>query len=75
LSDALSFYGTVQNEVADASRAVSALTVRLTTTLTDLREADLAEASTELITARFHLEAAFSARSRSPQTSLFDYLG
>jgi len=75
LGDALSFYGTVQNEVADGSRAVSALTLRLTTTLTDLREADLAEASTELVTARFHLEAAFSARARSPHTSLFDYLG
>ena len=75
LSDSLSFYGTVQNEVADGARVVSALTLRLTTSLTDLREADVAEASTELVHARFHLEAAFSARARSPRTSLFDYLG
>jgi len=75
LGDSLSFYGTVQNEVADGSRAVSTLTLRLTTSLTDLREADLAEASTELVIARFHLEAAFSARARTPRTSLFDYLG
>ena len=75
MSDSLSFYGLVQNEVADGLEAAKALTLRLTADLSEARSADLVEASSELIDARLHLDATFSARARVPGTSLFDYLG
>ena len=74
LSESLSFYGTVQNEVARGREAVKTLEHRLTTQLSELRDADLVEASTELVNVKLHLDAAFSARAGVPRTSLFDYL-
>jgi flagellar hook-associated protein 3 FlgL len=75
VGDSLSFYGSVQNEVADGINAVKALDLRFTTQLSNLRDADLAEATSELLSAKLNLDAAFSARARVPRTSLFDYLG
>ena len=75
VSDSLSFYGSVQNEVADGINAVKALDLRFTAQLSDLRDADLAEATSDLLSAKLNLDAAFSARAKVPRTSLFDYLG
>jgi flagellar hook-associated protein 3 FlgL len=75
LSDSLSYYGTVQNEVDDGITAAKTLDVRLRSQLSNLRDADLAGASTDLLSAKLNLDAAFSARARVPKTSLFDYLG
>jgi flagellar hook-associated protein 3 FlgL len=75
VSDSLSFYGSVQNEVADGINAVKALDLRFKTQLSDLRDADLAEATSDLLSAKLSLDAAFSARAKLPRTSLFDYLG
>jgi flagellin-like hook-associated protein FlgL len=75
VSDSLGFYGSVQNDVADGINAVKALDLRFRTQLSDLRDADLAAASTDLVSAKLNLDAAFSARAKVPKTSLFDYLG
>jgi flagellar hook-associated protein 3 FlgL len=75
LSDSLAFYGSVQNQVDDAVSAVKASGLRLTSSLSDIRDADLAEATSDLVSAQTQLQATFSARARVPRNSLFDYLG
>jgi flagellar hook-associated protein 3 FlgL len=75
LSDSLAFYGSVQNQVADATAATRVLGLRLTSALGDIRDADLVQASSELVATRLQLDATFSARVLVPQRSLFDFLG
>ena len=75
LSESLSFYGSVQNEVDDGINAGKTLALRLAGDLSNLRDADLVDASSELVSAKLNLDAAFSARARVPRTSLFDFLG
>jgi flagellar hook-associated protein 3 FlgL len=74
LSDSLSFYGSVQNEVADAINAGKTLALRLTGELSGLRDADLVAATSELVSTKTSLDAAFAARAKTPRTSLFDFL-
>jgi flagellar hook-associated protein 3 FlgL len=74
LSEQLSYYGSAQKQVADARNAARALVTRFAADLSALEDADLAAATTELVTAQTRLEAAFSARAKAPQQSLFDYL-
>jgi flagellar hook-associated protein 3 FlgL len=75
LSDSLSFYGTVQGQVADAINAGRTLALRLSTDLSSLRDADLVEATSELVNTKYNLDAALSARAKIPRNSLFDFLG
>jgi flagellar hook-associated protein 3 FlgL len=75
LSQSLSSYGSIQNDVADAIAEVKTIGLRLTTSLSAIRDADLVSATLELNEARLGIDAAFSARARVPRTSLFDFLG
>jgi flagellar hook-associated protein 3 FlgL len=74
LSDSLSFYGSVQNNVDDGINAVKSLDLRLTSQLSNLRDADLTQAASDLLSAKLNLDAAFSAEAKVPRTSLFDFL-
>ncbi len=69
----LSFYGTVQNRITGASEAAARQAASLKVQLSNLRDADLTEAILELERSRTHEQAAYSARSQMPRTSLFDY--
>jgi flagellar hook-associated protein 3 FlgL len=75
LNGQLAFYGSVQSQVEDGIDFAASQTVRLKTTLSRLRDADLATAIVELNNARLEQDAALGAQSRLPRTSLFDYLG
>ena len=75
LSQSLSSYGSIQNDVADSIAEVKTIGLRLTTSLSAIRDADLVSATLELNEARLGIDAAFSARARVPRTSLFDFLG
>jgi len=75
LGESLSYYGSIQNEVDGAISDVKTATLRLTTNLSALRDADLVGASVDLNDAKLSLDAAFSARARVPRSSLFDFLG
>jgi flagellar hook-associated protein 3 FlgL len=75
LNDELSFYGTVQEKTDAAVDFASKLEVQLKTELSNLRDADVVEATLELQQAQNHESAAFASRAKMPQTSLFDYLG
>jgi flagellin-like hook-associated protein FlgL len=67
LGDSLAFYGSVQNQVADATATTRALGLRLTSALGDIRDADLVQASSELVATRLQLDATFSARTLVPR--------
>ncbi len=75
LGDQLSHYGTIQNQVAEAIEFSSTQQLRLKIRLSEIEDADLTEAATELTTTRFLQQTAFAAEAKRPRTSLFDYLG
>lgn len=75
LNQKLAQYGAIQNRVQEASDLASRMEISLREQVVNIEEADLAEAALELTQSGTVLEAAFSARARSPRRSLFDYLG
>jgi flagellar hook-associated protein 3 FlgL len=75
LNDALSYYGTVQTRIQEATDTASKLEVRQKTSLSDIEDADLVQAALDLLQANTHLSAAMSARALRGNKSLFDYLG
>lgn len=74
LSAKLAFYGTVQNQIQDAGDYASKQDVRLKSELSNLQDADLTQAITELTQAKYTQQAAMQTRAAVPKTSLFDYL-
>ena len=74
LNGQLSFYGTVESKITEAIDFSSRLEAGLKVELSNRRDADITEAILELERGRTHEEAAYSARSRMPETSLFDFL-
>jgi len=75
LSAELSFYGSVQQQVADAVDTGAKLSLRLQTTLSGLRDADLTASILALNDAKVQQDAALSAQAKMPRTTLFDFLG
>jgi flagellar hook-associated protein 3 FlgL len=76
LSNQVSYYGTVQNRMTEAINTAKQLELRQTVELSNIEDADIAVAATELTQAETHRDAALSARSiRMNSKSLFDYIG
>ena len=75
LNGSLAFYGSVQNQVADATAATSTIGLQLIANLSAVRDADIVSVASDLTTAQLQLQAAFSARAKFPPTSLFNFLG
>lgn len=75
LNTQLSFYGTAQDRIADGISFGNTLTTQLQTRLGGLQDADVTQAITEFQQAGIQQQAALSARSKFPRSSLFDYLG
>jgi flagellar hook-associated protein 3 FlgL len=75
LNAELSFYGTVQNQVAEALDSSHAAELRLKTHLSGIEDADPTQAILELNQATYQQKAALASRAQMPRTSLFDYLG
>jgi flagellar hook-associated protein 3 FlgL len=74
LNSSLSYYGGVQNQVADATAATTAIGLQLTTNLSGVRDADVVQVTSDLQTAQLQLQAAFATRAKYPATSLFNFL-
>ena len=74
LNSKLAFYGTVQNQVQAATDFAAKQDLQLRSELSNLQDADVTEAITELTQAKFTQQAAMQARASVPKTSLFDYL-
>ena len=75
LNRQLSFYGTVQNSLANAKETDAAIDLQLRSQLSGIEDADLTQAITEFQLATNNQQAALQARAKLPHTSLFDYLG
>ncbi len=71
----LSFYGAAQRRVTEASGAAEATSLRLSSQLSRLEDADLTQSIVESQQAQFQLNAAFRMRGQRKRQSLFDYLG
>jgi flagellar hook-associated protein 3 FlgL len=75
LSTHLSFYGSVQNRIQDATDFASKQNVQLQTDLSQIRDADITQAALQLTQGNTQLNAALGAEAKLPRTSLFDFLG
>lgn len=74
LNSALTFYGNVQAQLTEASDTASRLSVRLSTDIASMEDADVTEAIVTLQQLKFTQEAAMRVRAEVPRMSLFDVL-
>lgn len=74
LNDALSFYGNVQSQVAEAVETGSRMRSRLAAEVSALEDADITASILESQYLAFQREAAFRMRGSMPQRSLFEFL-
>jgi flagellar hook-associated protein 3 FlgL len=75
LSTHLSFYGSIQNRIQDATDFASQQNVQLQTDLSQIQDADVTQAALQLAQGNTQLNTALSAEAKLPRTSLFDFLG
>ena len=75
LNSALSFYGTAQSQLTEATDTTARLKLQMESERSTLEDADMTEAIVELQQLKFSQQAALEVRSKVPRTSLFDYLG
>ena len=74
LNTQLAFYGNVQNQVTSGLDFGSTLETQLQTQISQIQDADMSQAITELTQAKTQQDAALAARAKMPMTSLFNYL-
>jgi flagellar hook-associated protein 3 FlgL len=70
-----SFYGAVQNRIADANNTAGQTLIDLQKQLSDKQDADIVQASLDLNSALTNEQAALAAQAMLKPRSLFDYLG
>jgi len=75
LNSALSFYGTAQSQLTEATDTTARLKLQMESERSTLEDADMTEAIVELQQLKFSQQAALEVRSKVPRTSLFDFLG
>lgn len=75
LNQQLAFFGGAQNRVTAALDSAKKNSVTLRAELSRLQETDLPAAILELNSAKVHHETALMAQSKTPRSTLFDYLG
>lgn len=75
LNDQLAFYGSVQDQVTNATTDATSLGTSFQTELSGIRDADEAQSITDLTMAQTDEQAALSSEAALPQKTLFDYLG
>lgn len=75
LNSQLAFYGTVQNQVAEATEFAYRQEVRLKTRLSEIEDTDMTEAVVALNQERQQQEVALAAKAKLSPLSLFDFLG
>jgi flagellar hook-associated protein 3 FlgL len=75
LNSQLAFYGTAQNNVANATDFGQNLQTQLQTRISNVQDADLTQSIMELNLAQTQQQAALQSRAQLPRTTLFDFLG
>ena len=74
LNSSQSFYGTIQNQVTEATDYASRQEVRVRTQLSQVEDADIAAAISEFQQAQLQQQTALTSRAQKLRTTLFDYL-
>jgi flagellar hook-associated protein 3 FlgL len=74
LNDQLSFYGNVQDRITSALDVAQKYQTQDQAAISSRQDADIATVATELTQLENQQQAALSAESQRPQTSLFNYL-
>jgi flagellar hook-associated protein 3 FlgL len=75
LNTSEAFYGNLEDQLQDASTYASNYSVQLQTEISNIQDADIPTAATELTQANTQLQAAMQMEGQLPQSSLFNYLG
>lgn len=75
LNSALTFYGNVQAQLVEANDTASRMTLRLSTEIATLEDADITEAIVTVQQLQFTQEAALKVKAQVPRRTLFDVLG
>ncbi|MGA2433771.1 MAG: flagellin [Bryobacteraceae bacterium] len=75
LNSSLSFYGEVQDRISSATDSANNLQLTQQTGLSNLQDADIATAATDLTQAETQQQAMMAAEAQLPKKPLFDYLG
>ncbi len=74
LNQQLAFYGSVQDQVTNATNYSANYQTQLQTQLSGIEDADETQAITQLTQSQTDLQAALQSEAKLPQTSLFDFL-
>jgi flagellar hook-associated protein 3 FlgL len=74
LEGQLAFYGSVQNRVASALDVAQKFQIQSQTALSQVRDTDIAAATTDLASEQLSQQAALQAEANMPRSSLFDYM-
>jgi flagellin len=75
LNTRLSFYGSVQDRVQQAQTLATQQNTQLQTQLSNTEDADITQVAVQLTQDQTNLQAALTAESQMPKTSLFNFLG
>ncbi len=74
LSQQLQFYGGVQNQISNATDVAQKFQLQDQTSLSQVRDTDMATASVDLTQEQTSYQAAVQAEAAMPKTSLFNYV-
>lgn len=74
MNEQLAYYGTVQNQIAEATTAADKKILSLQTQIADTEGADLAASILELQNADTHRQAALQARGQEDRRTVFDFI-
>lgn len=75
LSQQLAYYGTVQDQVTNATDVAQKFQLQYQTSIGQVRDTNMATAAVDLTQEQDSMQAAIQAEAAIPKTSLFDYLG
>lgn len=74
LNEQLAYYGTVQNQVAEATATAEKKAISLQAQIADTEGADLAESILELQDSATHRQAALQAQAQEDRRTVFDFI-
>lgn len=69
------FYGNVEDQIQNANTYASQNGIQLQTQISQIQDADIPQAATELTQANTQLQAAMQMEGQMPHKTLFDYMG
>jgi flagellar hook-associated protein 3 FlgL len=75
LNNSESFYGNLEDQIQSANTYASSYNIQLETEISNIQDADIPSAASELTQANTQLQAAMEMQGQMPRSTLFNYLG